>query len=293
MNRSKGSKPKAPRPRAKGPRPRRPAPPKHRRYLVPGERAVQELLDHAPERVKSLWMEKGRSFETLSQRAQALGIEVAMVSKERLAEEVGQGLARGVVAHASPPVRLPLAQAIAQDQARNAPDSLFLALDGVGDPQNFGAILRNAEFFGTQGVIWGADRAAPLSVLAVRASAGASERVDLVEVPKLTNALRELKAEGYWIVGTVADDGAQNWGQWLQQDPPQKLVIVMGNEHQGIRPSVRELCDFLVILPRIGALGSLNVSAATSAILAVYRALRPFCGGSAADPSPPESTKGS
>lgn len=275
MNRSKISKAKRSRTSSKGERPRRPAPPKHRRYLVPGERAVQELLDHAPERVKSLWIEKGRSFESLTERAQKLGIEVAMVSRDRLAQEAGQGLARGVVAHASAPVRLPLAQAIAQDQAREAASSLFLALDGVGDPQNFGAILRNAEFFGTQGVIWGADRAAPLSVLAVRASAGASERVPLVEVPKLTNALRELKEEGYWIVGTVADDGALDWGNWLQQDPPEKLVIIMGNEHQGIRPSVRELCDFLVILPRVGALGSLNVSAASSAILAVYRAMRP------------------
>lgn len=249
-------------------------PPKTRRYMVAGERAVAELFDHAPERVKSLWVEKGRSFEALTERAQELGIEVAAVSKERLAQEVGDGLARGVVAHASPPLRVPLSEIIDrhQDQER----SLLVALDAVGDPQNFGAILRNAEFFGTQGVVWGADRAAPLSVLAVRASAGASERVPLVEVPKLTQALRELKEAGYWIVGTVADDGALAWDRWLQEDPPSKMVVVMGNEHQGIRPSVRELCDFLVILPRIGVLGSLNVSAATASILAVYRALCPM-----------------
>lgn len=241
--------------------------------MVAGERAVQELFDHAPERVKSLWVEKGRSFDALIERSNQLGIEVAMVSKDRLAQEVGEGLARGVVAHASPPLRVPLESAITADGERS--HSLFVALDGVGDPQNFGAILRNAEFFGTQGVIWGADRAAPLSVLAVRASAGASERVPLIEVPKLTNALRELKAAGYWIVGTVADDGAQEWDTWLRNDPPAKLVVVMGNEHQGIRPSVRELCDFLVILPRVGQLGSLNVSAATASILAVHRALCP------------------
>lgn len=250
---------------------RRASPPKTRRYMVPGERAVQELFDCAPERVKSLWIEKGRSFDGLCERAAELGIEVAAVSRERLAEEVGEGLARGVVAHASPPLRVPLDVAIASHA--EASRSLFVALDGVGDPQNFGAILRNAEFFGTQGVIWGADRAAPLSVLAVRASAGASERVPLIEVAKLTTALRELKEAGYWIVGTVADDSAVGWGGWLRGDPPGKLVVVMGNEHQGIRPSVRELCDFFVFLPRVGVLGSLNVSAATASILAVYRAV--------------------
>lgn len=295
MSNSKGSKPdrsgaarKVDRRKQKKPRP----------YLVPGERAVLELLQSSPERVKELWIEKGRSLPAVQAKAQALGLALTEVSRDQLAEWTGEGLARGVVAHAAAPYRHPLEElALSRSAPGPAPDpapasasapaapegslesnasparEILVALDGVTDPQNFGAILRNAEFFGARGVLWARDRSAPFSPLAVRASAGASERVELFEVSKLGEALDELKAHHWWIAGTVVDGDPLDWSQWLAEDPPDRIVLVVGNEQKGIRPVIRGRCDVLVTLQRIGEVGSLNVSAATAALLAVFRSL--------------------
>lgn len=230
-----------------------------------------ELLAAAPTRIKEIWIERQRELPQLREQAAQLGITVTDVSRERMEEEVGEGLARGVIARAAPPLRGELNELY---EATSQPE-ILVALDGVNDPQNFGAILRSAEFFGARGVLWATDRAAPLSPLAVRASAGASERVRLYESANLVQALAELKREGWWIAGTVVDDNPVPWGQFLQADPPTRLILVMGNEQQGLRRLTRDRCDFLVTLPRSGELGSLNVSAATAASLALWHALRP------------------
>jgi 23S rRNA (guanosine2251-2'-O)-methyltransferase len=143
--------------------------------------------------------------------------------------------------------------------------------DGIVDPHNFGAVLRSAEFFGAEGVAWARDRAAPLSPAAVRASAGASERVSLSEVTNLARALtwatqqRDAGAD-WWVVGTVVDGGVPL--AELAADPPVNMLLVLGSEQRGLRRLTRERCDFLVTIERAGALGSLNVSAAAAVALA-------------------------
>ena len=245
-------------------RSRRPAP-STRGYWVPGERAVRELLEARPNAIKQLCFELGREIPELEARAASLGIRSERKSREDLEALVGFGLARGVVARAEPPPIRHLDELLAMPKPSGARRRLLVALDQVVDPGNLGAILRSAEFFGAVGVLWAKDRSAPLSPLAVRASAGATERLPLCVVTNLSRALETAKQEGWWVVGTLPE-GDEPMGR-VAQNSPDDLVVVLGGEHKGMRRVTVEACDFKLRIPRVGMLASLNVSAAAAVVL--------------------------
>lgn len=246
--------------RPRGGKKQRPA-----RYAVPGERAVTELLDAAADRIEKLLVDERRDFD-LVERAAAMGIPIERVDKDALQREAGDADARGIVALAAPPTLLPL-DALLATKGPPAPRRVFVALDGVVDPQNLGAILRSCEFFGVSGVFWPRDRAVGLTATVARASAGATERLAMAEVTNLAQALRTCKEAGLWVVGTVVD-ATDDLATLCHDDAvPDAVVLVMGSEGQGIRRLTAELCDFRVTLARRGALGSLNVAAAAAASL--------------------------
>jgi 23S rRNA (guanosine2251-2'-O)-methyltransferase len=241
--------------------------------VVPGERAVTELLDADPDRVNRILIEEGRGFPALEARAVGLGFGVERGSRADLDRIAGPGLARGVLALAQSPVLADIDDLLAAVEAgrRGMPSGrrVLVALDGVQDPQNLGAILRSAEFFGAAGVWWSRDRSAPLSPSAVRASAGASERLPLASVTNLARALERCRGADWWLVGTVVD-GGQAMGR--AHDLPEQLVLVLGSEERGIRRLTRERCDFLVSIEGGGGLGSLNVASAAAVALALLAA---------------------
>lgn len=140
---------------------------------------------------------------------------------------------------------------------------LFLLLDGVEDPRNFGAVLRVADAGGVHGVVIQAYRSASLSPEAVKASAGASEHIPIAMVPNIKNAIRDMKESGIAIVGAEADADLSPW----ETDLAVPLALVMGSEGGGMRKTVREQCDLLVRLPMRGKVNSLNVSVATGIII--------------------------
>ena len=140
---------------------------------------------------------------------------------------------------------------------------LFLLLDGVEDPRNFGAVLRVADAGGVHGVVIQAYRSASLSPEAVKASAGASEHIPIAMVPNIKNAIRDMKESGITIVGAEADAELLPW----ETDLSVPLALVMGSEGGGMRKTVREQCDLLVRLPMRGKVNSLNVSVATGIII--------------------------
>jgi 23S rRNA (guanosine2251-2'-O)-methyltransferase len=142
-------------------------------------------------------------------------------------------------------------------------DALILALDQVQDPRNLGAICRSAEFAGAAGVVVPERRAAEVTAAACKASAGAVEHLDVARARNLADWLAEAKRAGFWIWG--ADAGAEQ-APW-QVDLGGPTVLVLGGEGKGIRPRVAAACDGLVALPGRGAVDSLNVSAATAALL--------------------------
>jgi 23S rRNA (guanosine2251-2'-O)-methyltransferase len=146
--------------------------------------------------------------------------------------------------------------------------ALILALDQVQDPRNLGAICRSAEFAGAAGVVIPERRAAEVTAVACKASAGAVEHLEVARVRNLADWLAAAKDAGFWIWGADAGAAQAPWGV----DLGGPTVLVLGGEGKGIRPRVAAACDGLVALPRHGRVESLNVSAAATALL--YEAIR-------------------
>jgi 23S rRNA (guanosine2251-2'-O)-methyltransferase len=147
------------------------------------------------------------------------------------------------------------------DQGRS--DWLFLVLDGVTDPRNLGACLRNAASFGVDGVIVPKDRSAPLNEAAIKTASGGASLVPLFQVTNLARTLAFLKAANIWLVGTVLESE-----QALADiDLKGPMALVMGAEDKGLRQKTRECCDFLAKIPMPLPDLSLNVSVATGICL--------------------------
>lgn len=153
---------------------------------------------------------------------------------------------------------------------------LLVALDGVEDPANLGAVLRSAVAAGSSGVIVPERRAAGLSPAVARAAAGALEHVKVARVTNLVRALLELRRQGVWVYGF--EPGGEK--SYLDLDYTGACALVFGGERRGLHRLVREACDALARIPLLGPVGSLNVSVAAGVVL--FEAVRQRGRGSAA-----------
>jgi 23S rRNA (guanosine2251-2'-O)-methyltransferase len=142
-------------------------------------------------------------------------------------------------------------------------DAIVVALDEVQDPRNLGALARVAECAGAAGLVIGARRAAQVTPVVCKASAGAVEHLPVGRVRNLADYLAEAKQHEAWVYGASATDAVP----YDQPDYRGRVVVVFGSEGRGLRPRVRAACDELIALPTLGAIDSLNVSAAASAVL--------------------------
>lgn len=237
-----------------------------------GLHAVRAVLLRSPQRVQRLWLQQGRSdaraaeLEALA-KTHRIGIERA--DAQRLQGWVGGAVHQGAVADIEPlqPWREDdLLSALGT--AEKGSDPLVLALDGVQDPHNLGACLRTADACGVLAVVVPRDRAATLNATARKVAAGAAETTPVVTVTNLARTLGLLKDAGLWIVG--ADGAAEMTASAVDLKGPRCLV--MGAEGGGLRTLTQRHCDWLVSLPSLGAVESLNVSVATGMLL--YEALR-------------------
>jgi 23S rRNA (guanosine2251-2'-O)-methyltransferase len=145
----------------------------------------------------------------------------------------------------------------------DADDALVVALDEVQDPRNLGAVIRVAECAGASGVVIGERRAAQVTPVVCKASAGAVEHMRVARARNLADYLAQAKQDGAWVYGASATDAVP----YDQPDYRGKVVVVFGSEGRGLRPRVREACDQLIALPVRGRVDSLNVSAAASAVV--------------------------
>jgi 23S rRNA (guanosine2251-2'-O)-methyltransferase len=143
------------------------------------------------------------------------------------------------------------------------PEALIVALDQVQDPRNLGAVCRSAESAGVAGLVIPERRAAMVTPVVCKTSAGAVEHLEIAHVRNLSDWLATAKEAGFWIWGADADGAQRPWGV----DLTGPTVLVLGGEGKGLRPRVAASCDGLVALPRLGQIGSLNVSAAATALL--------------------------
>ena len=186
------------------------------------------------------------------------GIRVRAESKDeltRLAKTAGH---QGVVAIVRGREFLEL-----EDLFEGPEPRLLLALDGIEDPQNLGALLRTADASGVDGVVVTERRAAPLSAVAVKASAGAAEHVRIARVVNLVRALEQIKERNIWCVG-LDERGSLSYDEY---DFTSNTVIVLGREGEGLHELVRRSCDHLLRIPMAGQVASLNVSAAGAVVM--------------------------
>lgn len=149
------------------------------------------------------------------------------------------------------------------DAIQSSADRLILVLDSVQDPHNLGALIRSAACAGANAVVIPKDRAAGVTAVAEKASAGAAGTVPVAQVTNISQALEELKKAGFWIYG--ADGSARQ--TIYQQNLTGPVALVIGGEGEGIRPLVRKGCDELVSIPMQGGVNSLNASVAGGILL--------------------------
>ena len=232
-----------------------------------GNHCVGEALRAERRELRRLRVETGSrrpDVEAILAAARSAGVPIEEVSAEQLSAGLEPGSApQGVVLEAGPLPELSLAALLAVSTA--APRTL-IALDGVEDPQNVGAIARVAEASGVGGLLLTHRRAARLGPAVSRASAGAIEWLPVARVPNLTRALNELKKDDFWIFG-ADPEGADDVFGLEDRIVAGDRVVVLGAEGRGLRPGVREVVDHRVRIPMQGRVASLNVASAAAVLL--------------------------
>ena len=220
-------------------------------------------------------------FFQLLKDSKASGVLVEEVSWSRLGQITSGAVHQGIVLQIAASKTHDLRNLI--DACKPFGDaSLLLALDGLTDPQNLGAIIRSAEALGAQGLILPQRRSAGLTGSVAKVAAGALEHLPVARVVNLNRSLEKLKDEGYTVVG-LAEEGPSTISEIKFQGP---LVVVVGSEDKGISLITRRLCDQLVRIPLKGVTTSLNASVATSIFLYEVARTRWMRSISGQDPSP-------
>jgi 23S rRNA (guanosine2251-2'-O)-methyltransferase len=236
--------------------------------LVFGIHAVNALMDSAPERFIEIWLLKGREDERLMSiinMARKLGISAQMVQRKVLDEKSEGEQHQGVIARVKQGkvfTENDLDDIINKANTQGIPPFLLI-LDGVTDPHNLGACLRNADASGVQAIIVPKDNAARITPTVRKVAVGAVESVPLVQVTNLSRTMKQLQELGVWIIGTAGETDTCLYDVKLSGP----MALVMGAEGKGMRRLTRENCDQLVKLPMAGKVSSLNVSVATGICL--------------------------
>lgn len=234
--------------------------------IVYGKNVAQQIA-RDPAGVQKIWVQKGLKDRKILDCLNGLGdIPVIQADKAQLDRLVENGVHQGVVIELADPKTCSLEELMAL-KTPDAPGFL-VALDEVQDPHNVGAILRSADCAGAQGVILCRHNAAGLTPAAVKASTGAAYTVPVAVVTNLSQALKTLKKNGYWVAGADMDNARDYREGMFDAD----TVLVIGNEGKGISPLVKKQCDYMVKLPMKGTITSLNASVA--AALLMYEVMR-------------------
>jgi len=237
--------------------------------MIFGIHAVKAVLASDPARFIEVFVLKGRQDDRLMpvlNELQTLGITIQQAGRKALDDKANGASHQGIIAR------------VKQGKQYNENDldtllagkenPLLLVLDGVTDPHNLGACLRNADAAGAVAVIVPKDRSAQLNATASKVACGAAEVVPLVRVTNLARTLRALQEQGVWVVGTAGEATHDVYHSKLTGP----LAIVMGAEGEGMRRLTRETCDDLIKIPMAGSVSSLNVSVATG--ICLFEAVR-------------------
>ncbi|MEY4372713.1 MAG: hypothetical protein RL219_1482 [Actinomycetota bacterium] len=238
---------------------------------IEGRQAVRELLVAGRRKVRELWiateLEDSEVVGDIVDIARSQRVQITDVNRKRLDMAARSEAPQGVIAWAAPLPETPFEELVKRRPGR-AP--FIVAVDGVTDPGNLGAIIRSADGAGVSGVVLPRHRAVHVTPTVAKAAAGAIEHVPMSLVAGLPNALARMKDAGIWIVG-LDDAGDRNLFE-LGDLAAEGICLVLGAEGAGLSRLVRERCDLIVHIPMRGRLSSLNVS--NAAALAMYEITR-------------------
>lgn len=243
---------------------------------IEGRQAVRELLLAGRRRVREIWvasdLDDNETVQDILEIASHERIPVQYVARKRLEAAARSEAPQGIIAYANGVPEAELADFVRRAPGKAAP--FLVAVDGVTDPGNLGALLRCCDGAGVQGVILPRHRAVHVTPTVAKSAAGAVEYVPMAMVGGLPSALTTLKEQGIWVVG-LADEADRDLFD-IGDLAVDGICIVMGAEGAGLSRLVRERCDMIVSIPMLGRLSSLNVSAAAAlATYEVARARRP------------------
>jgi 23S rRNA (guanosine2251-2'-O)-methyltransferase len=229
-----------------------------------GRNPVLELLRAAArsvDEVAILAEGRGPALQELLTLARTRGVKVSYRTRDQLTAMAGTPHHQGVVARVAETTYATLDDILAVPGERREP-AFFLALDRIQDPRNLGAVLRSADAAGVHGVVLPKHQAVGITPAAAKTAMGAVEHVPVARETNMVQALETLKKESVWVMGAAAKGGQDPWSV----DLTIPLCLVLGGEGEGLRPLVARTCDLLLTLPMRGKIGSLNVSAAATAL---------------------------
>ncbi len=231
--------------------------------VIYGIRAVGEALESRRRALEYVAFSAGRNdarVQRLAEACRALGVAARFLPRRQLDRLAGTASHQGVVAIAAAKQYADLDDVLAQRRGLHA---FVVVVDGVEDPHNLGAIIRTADAAGADGLLIPGRRAVGVTATVAKASAGASEHLPIARVTNLGRALEELKRRNVWIVG-LDERGAQAYDAL---DYKMDCALVLGAEGKGMHEMVRRKCDFLVSIPVLGKVPSLNVSVAAAVVM--------------------------
>jgi 23S rRNA (guanosine2251-2'-O)-methyltransferase len=231
--------------------------------LIYGIHPVEEALAARGRGFEYVAVASGRGdnrLQRIVQLCRAAGVPVRTMPRDQLTRLAKTASHQGVVA-----VTAEKQYGDLDDLLRNKRSnfSFLTVLDGVEDPQNLGAIIRTAEAAGADGIVIPERRAAGVTATVVKASAGASEYLPIAKVTNISRAVEEIKAHNIWTVG-LDQRGNQAYDR---VDYNMDCAIILGAEGHGLHEHVREKCDYVVSIPMIGKVASLNVSVAAAVVM--------------------------
>jgi 23S rRNA (guanosine2251-2'-O)-methyltransferase len=228
-----------------------------------GIHAVSEALKSGARSFEYIGIARERHdqrVQRLIDDCRASGVQVRFLPREQLDRLANTNTHQGVIAVTTGKQYADVDTLLEQ---RRGEYSFVVVLDGVEDPHNLGALIRSADGAGADGIIIPDRRAAGLTGTAVKASAGASEHIPIARVTNISRTLEELKERNVWVVG-LDERGTQSYDE---VDYKMHCAVVLGAEGKGLHEHVRQRCDFLVSIPMLGEVPSLNVSVAGGVVM--------------------------
>lgn len=232
--------------------------------IIEGKNAVIEAL-RAGRSLDKVFLARGsgdKSLAFIAASARDKGVVVTECDRRKLDAMSVTGAHQGVVAVAAARDYCQ-PEDILDRAAELGQDPFVVVCDGIEDPRNLGAVIRCAECAGAHGVIIPKRRSAGITAAADKASAGAAEHLPMARVPNLTAAIQGLKKQGLWVYGAEAGGDSRLW----HTDMKGPICLVIGSEGAGLSRIVRESCDFIVSIPLMGQVNSLNASAAAAILM--------------------------